>query len=83
MTELPPILRPAALAWAVGYYQTDQVFVTITQEDDDDLDRFLALIAAANQPTWQAAELWLEHGVVVAINDLGEGIPPDDTPWPW
>jgi hypothetical protein len=42
-----------------------------------------ALIAAANQSGWQAAELWLEHGVVVAINDLGEGVPPDDTPWPW
>jgi hypothetical protein len=83
MTEPPPILHPAALAWASDYYQTELVLVTITREEDDDPDRFLALIAAANQPGWQAAELWLENGVVVAINDLGEGIPPDEAPWPW
>lgn len=31
----------------------------------------------------QAAEVWLEDGEVEAINNLGEGLPPEGVPWPW
>ncbi|MFO7683472.1 MAG: hypothetical protein R6X34_25850 [Chloroflexota bacterium] len=74
----PSILHDSALAWAKATCQTDQVVVAIILEEGDEPDRYLALIAAANQTGWQAAEVWLEDGRVVAINDLGEGIPPDD-----
>ncbi len=83
MNDLPTILHDSALAWARATYQTDHVRVIIAQEEDDEPGRYLALIAAANQDTWQAAEVWLEDGRVVAINDLGEGMPPDDEEWPW
>lgn len=83
MNNLTPILHDNALAWAKAYYQTNQVVVAIIQEEDDEPDRYLALIAAANQTSWQAAEVWLEDGAVVTINDLGEGIPPDGATWPW
>jgi hypothetical protein len=83
MNNLPSILHDSALAWAKVYYQTDQVVVAIILEEGDEPDRYLALIAAANQTGWQAAEVWLEDGRVVAINDLGEGIPPDGVTWPW
>lgn len=78
----PPVGLPA-LAWVKATYQTNQVVVAIIQEEGDEPDRYLALIAAANQTGWQAAEVWLEDGTVVAINDLGEGIPPDGAAWPW
>ncbi len=83
MNQFPAILQQSALAWAKATYQTDQVVVAIIQEEDDEPDRYLALIAAANQSSWQAAEVWLEDGDVVAINDLGEGIPPEGAIWPW
>ncbi|MBK8989522.1 MAG: hypothetical protein IPM39_26275 [Chloroflexi bacterium] len=83
MNNLTPILHDNALAWAKAYYQTDKVVVAIIQEEGDEPDRYLALIAAANQTSWQAAEVWLEDGAVVTINDLGEGIPPDGATWPW
>lgn len=83
MNDLPPILHDSALAWAKATYQTDQVVVAIIQEEDDEPGRYLALIAAANQDTWQAAEVWLEDGRVMAINELGEGLPPDGATWPW
>ena len=66
-----------------AYYQTDQVVIAIIQEEGDDPGRHLALIAAANQAGWQVAEVWLEEGSVVTINDLGEGIPPDGVTWTW
>ncbi len=84
MNEFPPILRQAAERWAKAYYHTDQVAVHILQEEDDEAGRYLALVAAANQDAiWQAAEVWLEDGAVVAINDLGEGLPPEGVLWPW
>jgi hypothetical protein len=83
MNHLPLILHDSALAWAKAYYQTDEIIVIMMQEEGDEPDRYLALIAAANQTGWQAAEVWLEDGVVATINDLGEGIPPDGVVWPW
>lgn len=83
MNNLPPILHLSALAWAKDYYQTEQVVVVIIQEEGDEPDRYLALIAAANQSGWQAAEVWLEDGDVATINDLGEGLPLDGVTWPW
>ena len=83
MNQFPAILQQSALTWATAYYQTDKIVVIIIREEDDEPDRYLALIAAANQSGWQAAEVWLEDGAVVAINDLGEGLPPDDLAWPW
>ncbi len=77
------ILHDSALAWAKITYQTDQVVAIIILEEGDEPGRYLALIAAANQAAWQAAEVWLEDGRVVAINDLGEGMPPDGATWPW
>ncbi len=83
MNKSPTAIHQAALAWAKTYYRTEHAVIHILQEDDDEPDRYLALIAAANQTGWQAAEVWLEDGTVVAINDLGEGIPPDGVAWPW
>jgi hypothetical protein len=82
MNNPPPILHDSALAWAKAYYQTDQVVALILEEGDEP-DRYLALIAAANETGWQAAEVWLDNGRVVAINYLGEVIPPDEVTWPW
>ncbi len=56
--------------------------VGVIQEEDDEPGRYLALIAAANQEGWQVAEVWLEDGDEMAINDLGEGLPLDDVNCP-
>ena len=55
----------------------------IIQEKGDEPGRYLALITAAAKGAWQAAESWLEDGRVMAINELGEGLPPDGATWPW
>ncbi len=71
MNSFPAILHDSILAWATNYNQTNKVVAVILREDDGEPERYLALIAAANQSGWQAAKVWLEDGDVVAINDLG------------
>ena len=80
--DLEEQMRVAVAAWARDVFQTDDVLVgEIAFEAEE--ERYLADIALRDVGQWRVAEVWVEAGAVVLINDLGEGYPMDDAPWPW
>ena len=84
LNTLYQIITVAVEDWARGYFACPDVVVhVLDQEEDDEPDRYLTSLAVRGLDLWQAAEVWLEGSEVVAINDLGEGLPPDGVNWPW
>lgn len=81
--ERDNLIIQAAIAWARTYYQTDVIAYLLEPEEEDEPGRYIASLAVRGYDLWQAAEVWLENNAIVAINDLGEGLPPANTPWPW
>lgn len=82
MNSLEEQIRSSVVAWARDVFQTGEVFVgEIACEADE--ERYLAAVAVRDVGEWRAAEVWVEAGRVVLINDLGEGLPLEDVPWPW
>lgn len=79
-------IRAAVADWAEQLFNSDQIYIGTPAEDDDEDEkakRFLVDFAVRNVGYWQVAEVWVLNGRVVSINDLGEGLPLDNTEWPW
>jgi len=76
-------IKTAVVKWAQNYYGADEVVVYLFDEEDEDPERIIAILAVRGRTEWQAAEIWLERNKVASINDLGEGVPPEDVAWPW
>ena len=76
-------LQSAVVEWARSYYDTDDIVAHIFDDEDDDPDRYIAVLAVRGLNAWQAVEVWLEGGQIVALNDLGEGVLSEDAVWPW
>lgn len=83
MIDAAELVQTAVLEWAQQYYHTPDVEVYVFIDEDEDPERFVAVLAARGLDSWQAVEAWMEAGQVVSINDLGEGVPPDGVNWPW
>lgn len=82
MNDLEEQIRVAVAAWARDVFRTDEVVVgEIAFEAEE--ERYLADVALRDAREWRVAEVWVEAGTVVLINDLGEGHPMDDAAWPW
>lgn len=82
MNDLEGQIRVAVAAWARDVFQTDEVVVgEIAFEEEE--ERYLADVALREVSEWRVAEVCVEAGTVVLVNDLGEGHPMDDAPWPW
>lgn len=76
-------IKAAVSNWARNYYRGDDVVVYLFDDEDADPERVIAVLAVRGLKGWQAAEVWLEGDQVMSINDLGEGVPPEDVTWPW
>ena len=76
-------IKTAVINWAHDYYKVNEVVVYLFDEEDEDPERVIAILAVRGLTEWQAAEIWLERNKVASINDLGEGVPPEDVAWPW
>jgi hypothetical protein len=76
-------ISTAVTHWARETYQTDDILIADVSPDDEDPERYLVILAIRPLGYWLVAEAWLQDGGVEAINDLGEGLPLDDTAWPW
>ena len=76
-------ISTAVTLWARETYQTDDILIADVSPDDEDPERYLVILAIRPLGYWLVAEAWLQDGRVEAINDLGEGLPLDDTAWPW
>jgi len=76
-------ISTAVTRWARETYQTDEIVIADVSPDEEDPERYLVILAVRPLSYWLVAEAWLQDGSVEAINDLGEGLPLDDTKWPW
>ena len=76
-------INTAVTHWAREAYETDEILIADVSPDDEDPERYLVILAIRPLGYWLVAEAWLQDGSVEAINDLGEGLPLDDTALPW
>jgi len=79
-------IKSAVAEWARSAYESDEIVVGAAAEDDiDDEDgtRYLVDYAVRQEGQWLVAEVWVLDGKIVGINDVGEGLPLDDSDWPW
>lgn len=85
--ELLDRIKSSVESWARATFESDDVIVGLASEDDveDDEDgtRFLVDFAVRQEGRWLVAEVWVDDGVILSINDLGEGLPLDGSEWPW
>ena len=76
-------IRYSVIHWVRTEYDISEVVLGLVEPDEDEPERWLVDFAIPAIPYWQVAEVWVEDGVVVSVNDLGEGVPPEDIVGPW
>lgn len=84
--ELLVQIKAAVAEWVQAAYDSDEIIIGMAAEDDiDDEDgtRYLVDFAVRQEGQWLVAEVWVDDGTILSINDLGEGLPLDNTEWPW
>ncbi|MGD2078677.1 MAG: hypothetical protein PVH18_09860 [Chloroflexota bacterium] len=84
--ELLAQIKSAMVEWARTAYDSDEIVIGMAAEDDvDDEDgaRYLVDFAVRQEGQWLVAEVWVAEGKILDINDLGEGLPLDNSEWPW
>lgn len=84
--ELADQIKAAVAKWARAAYGSDEIVIGTAAEDeidDEDGTRYLVDYAVRQEGQWLVAEVWVQDGDIVDINDLGEGLPLDNAEWPW
>lgn len=90
--ELLAQIKTAVSDWASKSHNTDQIVIGLAAEDEDQEDRleydeegerYLVDFAVRSVGYWLVAEVWVSDGVILGVNDLGEGLPIDGAEWPW
>ena len=76
-------IKQSVINWVQAEYEVQEVVLGLVEPDEDEPDRWLVDFAIPTIPYWQVAEVWVEDGKIVSINDLGEGVPPEGMAWPW
>jgi hypothetical protein len=80
--EVVNVIQTAVFAWARRTFATGEVAIGEVALDEEE-GRYLVDLAARPAGYWLVVEVWLENGGVVAVNDLGEGLPLNGAEWPW
>lgn len=84
--DLAAQIKHAVRGWARKVYLSDEIRVgsaTLDEFDEDEADRYLVDFAVRSVGHWLIAEVWVEDGHILSVNDIGEGLPLDDAEWPW
>lgn len=84
--ELIARIKSAVVTWATSLHDTDEVVVGQAAEDDledEEATRYLVDFAVRSAGHWSIAEVWVNNGQILSVNDLGEGLPLEDATWPW
>lgn len=85
-------IKTAVSDWAARSHNTEQIVIGMAAEDADSEDasevdeegqRYLVDFAVRSVGYWLVAEVWVSEGMILSINDLGEGMPIDGAEWPW
>ena len=80
---LTQTITTAVTLWARETYQTEEIVVADVSQDEDETERYLVILAVRALAYWLVVEVWFNDGDVEAVNALGEGLPLEDTEWPW
>jgi hypothetical protein len=81
---LTQTITTAVTLWARETYQTEEIVVADVSQDEEDPERYLVIVAVRPLDYWLAVEVWLnDDSDVETVNGLGEGLPLEDTDWPW
>jgi hypothetical protein len=80
--EVINLIQTAVAAWSRRTFATDEVVIGEISLDEEE-ERYLVDLAARPVGYWLLVEVWLAAGRVVAVNDLGEGLPLNGVEWPW
>ena len=75
-------IHAAVTRWARARFHSDEIVIADIDRDDEP-EQYLVVLAARPLTYWLAVEVWLSDGQVETINDLGEGVPLEEQPWPW
>ena len=84
--EMLAQIKSAVTTWVRAAYAGDEVVIGMAAEDDiesDDGIRYLVDYAVRREGQWLLAEVWIKNGAILSINDVGEGLPLDNSEWPW
>jgi hypothetical protein len=84
--ELLAQIKSAVTDWARAAYDSEEIVIGMAAEDgiaDADGTRYLVDYAVRQEGRWLVAEVWVEGGNILGINDVGEGLPLDNSEWPW
>lgn len=84
--ELLARIKSAVAKWAKAAYDSDEIIIGMAAEDDiedEEGTRYLVDYAVRREGQWLVAEVWVENNTILTINDLGEGLPLDNSDWPW
>ncbi len=84
--ELLAHIKSAVASWARAAYDSNEIVIGMAAEDeidDEDGTRYLVDYAVRQEGQWLVAEVWVDNGAILNINDLGEGLPLDNSEWPW
>jgi hypothetical protein len=78
------IIYTAVTRWARHTFSDEELVIGAVAADEDKEGRYLVDIAARQVGRWLVAEVWLDaRGRVETINNLGEGLPLENSEWPW
>jgi hypothetical protein len=81
--DITQIIQTAVIHWSQEKYHTDDILIADISPDEDEPERYLVILAARPLAYWLVVEVWFNDGQVETINDLGEGLPLEERPWPW
>jgi hypothetical protein len=79
-------IKSAVTDWVRAAYDSDEMVIGTAAEDDiesADGTRYLVDFAVRQEGQWLVAEVWVEDGTILEINDVGEGLPLENSEWPW
>jgi hypothetical protein len=77
-------MTTAVTLWARETCQNEEIVVADVSQDEEEPERYLVVLAARPLDYWLAVEVWLnDDGDIETVNALGEGLPLEDTDWPW
>jgi hypothetical protein len=79
-------IKSAVNDWARQAFSNDEIIIgsaTLDAFDEDEAERYLVDFAVRPVGRWSVAEVWVSDGRILAINDIGEGLPLNNAEWPW
>lgn len=79
-------IKRAVADWVQEKHRSNEIvigLVSLEGIDGEEANRYLVDYAVRVLGHWSVAEVWVDDGVIVNVNDLGDGLPLENDEWPW